>query len=67
MAKHIFFTVRNEAIRAYLEGKSEIRIFGIVIRIQHAHSNQYQVILPDGGEIIRIVDHGNRKLAVYTV
>lgn len=67
MAKHIFITVRNESIRTYLNGKRELHIFGITIRIQHAHSNQFQVILPDGSEIFRIVDKGNRKLAVYTV
>lgn len=67
MAKHIFITVRNESIRAYLNGKRELHIFGIVIRIQHAHTNQYQVVLPDGSEIFRIVDKGNRRLAVYTV
>lgn len=67
MAKRLLITVRNEAIRAYLNGRNELRIFGITIRIQHAHSNQYQVILPDGSEIFRIVDNGNQKLAVYTV
>lgn len=67
MAKHIFITVRNESIRAYLNGNRELHIFGITIRIQHAHSNQFQVILPDGSEIFRIVDKGNHKLAVYTV
>ena len=67
MAKHIFIAVRNVSIRAYLNGKRELHIFGITIRIQHAHSNQFQVILPDGSEIFRIVDKGNHKLAVYTV
>ena len=67
MAKRLLITVRNEAIRAYLNGKRELHIFGITIRIEHAHSNQFQVILPDGSEIFRIVDKGNRKLAVYTV
>ena len=67
MAKRLLVTVRNESIRTYLNGRRELKIFGIVIRIQHAHSNQYQVILPDGSEIFRIVDHGNRNVAVYTV
>ena len=67
MAKSMLITVRNRAIQAYLNGKREIQIFGITIQIQHAHTNQYQVILPDGSEIFRIVDQGNRKLQVYTV
>ena len=67
MAQRMLITVRNRAIQAYLNGKQEIRILGITIQIQHAHTNQYQVILPDGSEIFRIVDQGNRRLQVYTV
>ena len=67
MAKQILITVRNESIRTYLNGKRELKIFGILIRIEHAHSNQYQVLLPDGSEIFRLVDHGDRKVAAYTV
>ena len=67
MAQRMLITVRNRAIQAYFNGKREIRIFGITIQIQHAHTNQYQVILPDGSEIFRIVDKGNRRLQVYTV
>ena len=67
MAKRLLITVRTEAVRAYLNGKTELRIFGITIHIQHAHSNQYQVILPDGSEIFRIIDRGNRELSVLTI
>ena len=67
MAKRLLITVRTEAVRAYLNGKTELRIFGITIHIQHVHSNQYQVILPDGSEIFRIIDRGNRKLSVLTI
>lgn len=67
MAKRLLITVRNESVRAYLNGRKELHIFGITIRILHAHSNQFQVILPDGSEIFRIIDRGNRKLSVLTI
>ena len=67
MAKRLLITVRNESVRAYLNGRKELLILGITIRIQHAHSNQFQVILPDGSEIFRIIDRGNRKLSVLTI
>lgn len=67
MAKRLLFAVRNRSIQAYLNGRESLQIFGITIRIRHAHDNEYQVILPDESEIFRIVDHGCRKLSVYTV
>lgn len=67
MARYLLLTVRKESIRTFLSGKRELHIFGIVIRIQHAHTNQYQVLLPNNSEIFRIVDKGNRRLTVYTV
>ena len=67
MARQLLFTVRNRSIQAYLSGRESLRIFGITIRIRNAHDNEYQVILPDESEIFRIVDHGNRRLTVYTV
>ena len=33
MAKRLLITVRTEAVRAYLNGKTELRIFGITIHI----------------------------------
>ena len=33
MAQRMLITVRNRAIQAYLNGKQEIRIFGITIQI----------------------------------
>ena len=52
---------------AFLAGKRSFRIFGITITIRHAHDNEYQVLLPDEDEIIRIVDRGNGRLRAFVV
>lgn len=67
MAKIMMIQVRNRALRAFIAGKSSFTIFGITITIQHAHDNEYQVLLPDESEIIRIIDRGNGQLRAFVV
>ena len=45
--------------------EGEEYIFGITITIRHAHDNEYQVLLPDEDEIIRIVDRGNGTYSTH--
>lgn len=67
MAKRIMFTAKLESIRAFMNGKREFRLFGITLTIEHAHDNEYQVLLLDMCEIFRIVDRGQGKVALYEV
>lgn len=67
MAKIMMVQVRNHALKTFLAGKRSFRIFGITITIRHAHNNEYQVLLPDEDEIIRIVDGGNGNLRAFVV
>ena len=47
MARQIMVKAQNESLRAYLRGKRSFKLFGITLTIQHAHDNEYQVLLPD--------------------
>ncbi|MBQ3476581.1 MAG: hypothetical protein IJH25_00215 [Clostridia bacterium] len=67
MAKIMLIQVRNQALRTYLAGKKSVRIFGITSTIRHALDIEYQVLLPDEDEIIRIVDRGNGRLRAFVV
>lgn len=55
MSARIYEQVIRAVLRAFRLGASECRIFGIVLRIQHAHHEDYQVILPNGEELCRLV------------
>lgn len=67
MAKKIMFAAKLESIRAFVNGKRKFSLFGITFTIEHAHDNEYQVLLPDMCEIFRIVDRGQGKVALYEV
>lgn len=67
MAKLMLLKVRNEAVKAFLSGRTQLAVFGVTVRILHAHSNQYQVVLPDGAEIFRLVRRSPNRLSVYEV
>ena len=67
MAQAIMFTAKSEALRAFVRGRRTFRIFGITLTIEHAHHNEYQVLLPDRSEILRLIDHGCGNVSLYTV
>lgn len=67
MAKHIMFTAKSAALRAFVRGQRSFSIFGITLTIEHAHSNQYRVLLPDSDEIFRLVAHHNGAISLYEV
>ena len=67
MDRVLFSAAGNMYRREGALAVSYTHLFGITIHIKHAHSNQYQVILPDGSEIFRIIDRVNRKLSVLTI
>ena len=67
MAKQIMVKAQNESLRAYLRGKRSFKIFGVTLTIQHAHDNEYQVLLPDLCEIFRLQDCGSGDVRLYVV
>ena len=67
MAQIIMFTAKSESLRAYIGGRRTFSIFGITLTIEHAHSNQYQVLLPDRNEIFRLVDLGQGDVRLLVV
>ena len=54
------------AMDAFKLGQSVFHIYGMVMRIVHAHTNFFQVVTPDGSEIFRIVSRpsGNSIMRV---
>lgn len=54
MAEHLVFQAKQAALNALRKNLSEFGFHNIVMRIQHAHHNEYQVLLPGGREIFRI-------------
>lgn len=67
MAQKIMFAAKSESLRAFLHGRRSFHIFGITLTIEHAHSNQYQVLLPDRSEIFRLIDHGHGDVRLLVV
>lgn len=67
MAQRIMFTAKSASLRAFIRGEFSFRLFGITLTIQHAHDDEYQVLLPDMSEIFRIVDCGNGSAKLYVV
>ena len=67
MAQGIMFTAKSASLRAFVRGERTFRLFGITLTIQHAHDDEYQVLLPDMSEIFRIVDYGNGSAKLYVV
>lgn len=67
MAQRIMFAAKSAALRAFVHGRRTFRFFNIELTIEHAHDNEYQVLLPDKSEILRLIDHGCGKIALYTV
>ena len=67
MAKQIMVKAQTESLRAYLRGKRSFKLFGITLTIQHAHDNEYQVLLPDLSEIFRLQDCGGGDVRLYVV
>ena len=67
MAQRIMFTAKSASLRAFVRGERTFRLFGITLTIQHAHDDEYQVLLPDMSEIVRIVDCGNGSAKLYVV
>jgi hypothetical protein len=61
------FTAKSASLRAFVRGERTFRLFGITLTIQHAHDDEYQVLLPDMSEIFRIVDCGNGSAKLYVV
>lgn len=53
MGKAIFQQIKTAVIRAVRSGDAEINTCGTTISIQHVLGDEYRVILPDGGEIMR--------------
>ena len=67
MAQRIMFTAKSASLRAFVRGERTFRLFGITLTIQHAHDDEYQVLLPDMSEIFRIVDCGNGRVRLFVV
>ena len=44
------------AVRAFKQGMKSFPFINLALAIEHAHDNEYQVLLPDGSEIFRIVN-----------
>ena len=67
MARALMFTVKHESIRAFLRGLRTFEVFGIKLTIQHAHDNEWQILLPDKDEILRLIYSTTGRVELYEV
>ena len=67
MAKLYMFTVKCEAIKAFLGGRRDFEVFRIRFTIQHAHDNEWQILLPDKDEILRLIRSTTGRIELYEV
>lgn len=56
MAERLLAQAARAALKAWRMKQAEFLFCGQCFKIQHAHHNEYQVMLPNGGgEILRII------------
>ena len=55
MAQHLLARAMQAVFSSFMHGHTECRIHGITLHIQHAHDDNFQVLLPDHTELFRIV------------
>ena len=67
MGHTYMFVAKSRALRAFLRGHRSFGIANITLTIEHAHDNEYQVLLPDRSEILRLIDHGCGSVSLFTV
>lgn len=65
MSEHIMEKAKRAALQAFRSKAGAFTFMGCKLSIRHAHHNEYQVLLPDGDEIIRIIDNIHPTLLVY--
>lgn len=66
MAKE-YIAVRKRIIRGFLRGLRSITAYDITITIEHAHDNEWQILLPDKREFLRLIDMGSSGVCLYEV
>ena len=67
MAKKIMAETKSAAIRAFLNRQREFFIHGIKLRFEHAYGRYHQCLLPDGGEVFRMVRLPGNRVAIMDV
>ena len=67
MGHNYMFVAKSRALRAFRHGHRSFGIENIMLTIEHAHHNEYQVLLPDRSEILRLIDHGYGSVSLFTV
>lgn len=67
MSREIMRNTKREAVRAFLRRQSDFCIYGIRLRFQHAYGRYYQCLLPDGGEVFRMVAQRDGTVRVMEV
>lgn len=56
--QQLMYQLKQEVVSKFLRGIREFVFHGLALRIAPAHDNEFQVLLPDGGEVFRVIDHG---------
>ena len=69
MSKVILKKAMEAALLTFICGQTEFTICGITLQIQHAHDNNYQVLLPEScglqeREVFRIFDAGRDSIVI---
>ena len=67
MAKKIMETTKREAMKAFLRKQREFWVYGVKLRFEHAYGQYYQCLLPDGGEVFRMVRLPGGSVAIMDV
>lgn len=66
MAKE-YIAVRKRIIRGFLRGLRSITAYDITITIEHAHDNEWQILLPDKREFLRLIRSTTGRIELYEV
>lgn len=67
MAETIMQNTKRAAIKAFLRNQVEFKIYGITLRFKHAYGRFWQCLLPDGGEVFRMVRMANGGVTIMEV
>ena len=55
MSQHLMKKAIEAALNAFRRKMDSFTIYGVTMRIAHAHDNQYQVLLPGDVEFVRLI------------
>lgn len=57
MPRYLMNQLKSEALSMFRRGKYSFKLFGLTFTIAHIHHNEFQVLLPDKSEVLRLIEY----------